>query len=418
MILLRTNKLLRILTFSQFIELLGAAFFNIVLLVYASQTSDPKIATTIVVIANTIPSILQIGLGYFADKANDKLGLMISTRIIQATLYFILMILFGLSMNDWLLFSFIITINVSSDILSGITSLATLPVIKHIVPSKSILDARSLQVSVMSLVNVIGQVIGVTFLTFLNNNFSYFSALNALLFLISGLVLLISKKTFNKKLQVTSQTTDSISESSFIASIKISMHMVAANKSLMNILFLFTLLNLLVGSIEGLISLSLLQYPTIYIQSYGFSLSLANTALASGLILGSFLTNDFLKKLKLNTLIIGLLLFLMVLCFDIIYLPNIYVIIISFFGIGYILGKISPRVSTYVMTSVAEKQLGQITGFMNTLVTLSVPVGQLIFLSIANSSTVNNSWMGMIILSMLLIIYLFSYKKYKYPDTS
>lgn len=404
MLLLRTNKLLRILTLSQFIELLGAAFFNIVLLVYASQTSDPKIATTVVVIANTISSILQIGLGYFTDKAHDKLRLMISTRIVQAILYFLLMILFGLSLNDWLLFSFIITINVSSDILSGITSLATLPVIKHIVPAKSILDARSLQVSVMSLVNVIGQVIGVTFLTFLNNNFSYFSALNALLFFISGLILLIYKKTFNEKPQITSKTSIPQSESSFVASIKNSMHIVGANKSLMNILFLFTFLNLLVGSIEGLISLSLLQYPTIYIQSYGFSLSLANTALASGLILGSFLTNDFFKNFKLNTLIIGLLLFLMVLCFDIIYLPNIYVIIISFFGIGYILGKISPRVSTYVMTSVAEKQLGQITGFMNTLVTLSVPVGQLIFLSIANSSTVNISWMGMIILSMFTVL--------------
>ncbi|QEA46392.1 MFS transporter [Leuconostoc citreum] len=411
MILLRTNKLLGILTLSQFIELLGAAFFNIALLVYASQTSNPKAATTVVVIANTIPSILQIGLGYFADKANDKLRLMISTRILQAILYFFLMILFGLSMNEWLLFSFIIMINVSSDLLSGITSLATLPVIKHIVPSKKILEARSLQVSIMSLVNVIGQVIGVTFLTFLNNNFSYFSALNTLLFLISGLVLLVSRKAFNEKIQIASKTSVSEAENNFLQSIKISMHVVRANKSLMNILFLFAFLNLLVGSVEGLISLSLLQYPKIYIQSYGFSLSLANTALASGLILGSFLTNDFFKSFKLNTLIIGLLLFLIVLCFDIIYFPNIYVIITSFFGIGYILGKISPRVSTYVMTNVAETQLGQITGFMNTLVTLSVPIGQLIFLSIANSFTVNISWIGMLILSMLLIIYIFLYKK-------
>ncbi|WP_341864535.1 hypothetical protein [Leuconostoc citreum] len=63
------------------------------------------------------------------------------------------------------------------------------------------------------------------------------------------------------------------------------------------------------------------------------------------------------------------------------------------------------------MTNVAETQLGQITGFMNTLVTLSVPIGQLIFLSIANSFTVNISWIGMLILSMLLIIYIFLYKK-------
>ncbi len=108
MLLLRTNKLLRRLTLSQFIELLGAAFFNIALLVYASQTSHAKLATTVVVIANTLPTILQIGLGYIADKAHDKLRLMIVTRIMQAILYGILTILFGLTTNDWLLFSFII----------------------------------------------------------------------------------------------------------------------------------------------------------------------------------------------------------------------------------------------------------------------------------------------------------------------
>lgn len=48
---------------------------------------------------------------------------------------------------------------------------------------------------------------------------------------------------------------------------------------------------------------------------------------------------------------------------------------------------------------------------MNTLVTLSVPVGQLIFLSIANSSTVNNAWIGVLILAILLTIYLFLYTK-------
>lgn len=82
----------------------------------------------------------------------------------------------------------------------------------------------------------------------------------------------------------------------------------------------------------------------------------------------------------------------------------------SFFGIGYTLGKISPRVSTYVMTSVAEKQLGQIPRFMNTLVTLSVPIGQLIFLTIANSVSLNSAWIRMIVLAALLIIYTLVYQ--------
>ena len=79
-------------------------------------------------------------------------------------------------------------------------------------------------------------------------------------------------------------------------------------------------------------------------------------------------------------------------------------------GIGYTLGKISPRVSTYVMTSVAEKQLGQIVGLMNTLITLSVPIGQLIFLSIATSMSLSNAWISMIVLEVLLILYTLSYK--------
>lgn len=412
MLLLRTNKLLRRLTLSQFIELLGAAFFNIALLVYASQTSNPKLATTVVVIANTLPTILQIGLGYIADKAHDKLRLMILTRIIQAILYSILTILFGLTTNDWLLFSFIIFINVASDLLSGLTSLAALPIIKHIVPSQDLLAARSLQVSVMSLVNVIGQVIGVTLLTFLDNHFLYFSLVNALLFLISGIVLIVSRRQFNQELKVTSRqnVTSTLPEARFWSSMQINRHIIQTNKKLLHILLLFTLLNLLVGSIDGLISLTLLQYPGIYIKNYGFSLSIVNTVLAIGLVSGSFFTNDFLKRIKLNMLIIILLLFLTLLSLNLVLFPSIYVIVMSFFGIGYTLGKISPRVSTYVMTSVAEKQLGQIAGFMNTLVTLSVPIGQLIFLTIANSVSLNSAWISMIVLSMLLILYTLSYK--------
>ncbi|CUR62605.1 MFS transporter [Leuconostoc gelidum subsp. gasicomitatum] len=412
MLLLRTNKLLRNLTLSQFIELLGAAFFNIALLVYASQTSNAKLATIVVVIANTLPTILQIGLGYIADKSHDKLRLMILTRLVQTILYGTLTILFELTMNDWLLFSFIIFINVSSDILSGMTSLAALPIIKHIVSSQDLLAARSVQVSVMSLVNVIGQVIGVTFLTFLNNNFFYFSLFNAVLFLMSGLVLIVSRRQFNQKLQDTSHInlSSQVPEVRFWASMQINRRIIQSNKKLLHILFLFTLLNLLVGSIDGLISLTLLQYPGIYIKNYGFSLSIVNTVLALGLVSGSFFTNDFLKKSHLNMLTIILLLFLTLLGLNIVVSPNIYAIIISFFGIGYTLGKISPRVSTYVMTSVAEKQLGQIVGLMNTLITLSVPIGQLIFLSIATSMSLSNAWISMIVLEVLLILYTLSYK--------
>ena len=191
---------------------------------------------------------------------------------------------------------------------------------------------------------------------------------------------------------------------------QINRRIIQSNKKLLHILFLFTLLNLLVGSIDGLISLTLLQYPGIYIKNYGFSLSIVNTVLALGLVSGSFFTNDFLKKSHLNMLTIILLLFLTLLGLNIVVSPNIYAIIISFFGIGYTLGKISPRVSTYVMTSVAEKQLGQIVGLMNTLITLSVPIGQLIFLSIATSMSLSNAWISMIVLEVLLILYTLSYK--------
>ena len=83
---------------------------------------------------------------------------------------------------------------------------------------------------------------------------------------------------------------------------QINRRIIQSNKKLLHILFLFTLLNLLVGSIDGLISLTLLQYPGIYIKNYGFSLSIVNTVLALGLVSGSFFTNDFLKKSHLNIL--------------------------------------------------------------------------------------------------------------------
>jgi MFS family permease len=404
MMILRTNKLLRRLTFSQFLELLGAAFFNIALLVYAAKMSNPQLATSIVVVANTLPSLVQIGLGYLADTVRDKLALMLYIRFAQFGLYAMLALSFTLTSQEWLLFSIIIAVNFSSDLLSGVTGFAALPVIKHLVSADDLLAARSIQMSVMSLVNVFGQVVGVTILTTLGNNFAHFTVINAMLFLLSGSVILLSKRDFAAKITPDAKPISN-EEAPFLASLKQSFATVKQNHAVLNLLVMFALINLLASSIEGLVSLTLLKNAEMYLHNYGITLAIINTALAAGVVLGSFFHADFLKRVKVNTIVMLFLGILALLSLSLVTVHNIYVVITIFAALGYLFGKLSPRVGTYVLNTVEESKLGQTSGFMNTLMTLSVPLGQLIFLSLANGVSVSVAWIALLVTSVSLIGY-------------
>ncbi|BAN75744.1 transporter protein [Lacticaseibacillus casei DSM 20011 = JCM 1134 = ATCC 393] len=76
------------------------------------------------------------------------------------------------------------------------------------------------------------------------------------------------------------------------------------------------------------------------------------------------------------------------------------------FVTSYLMGKINPRVSTVMMRLVPEQQMGTTAGVVNLVALLGMPVGQVVFFTLANVVSAAASWMLMAALSAVLLLVL------------
>ncbi len=90
MIIFKQNNTVLRLFLSGVINNIGTTLFNIVFIVYASHTPNPKLAITAVGIISTAPYLLSFLFGYFADQIKNKYLGLVSVRLWQILLYVIL----------------------------------------------------------------------------------------------------------------------------------------------------------------------------------------------------------------------------------------------------------------------------------------------------------------------------------------
>ncbi|MDN6091915.1 MAG: MFS transporter, partial [Lacticaseibacillus paracasei] len=62
---------------------------------------------------------------------------------------------------------------------------------------------------------------------------------------------------------------------------------------------------------------------------------------------------------------------------------------------AYLMGKINPRLATVMMRQVPEQQMGTTAGVVNLAALIGMPVGQVIFFTIANLASAHVSWIVM-----------------------
>ncbi|KID42351.1 MFS transporter [Fructilactobacillus fructivorans] len=399
----KSNPLFRILTISQFFELVASSFFKIAIIVFASELTNNSLATTIAVLMTTIPALLQIILGYYADTLKNHFRFLCYSRIFQAGLFigiFAVLFTFGIT---WITFLFTIMVLFFSDLIGGLSSLVTLPMIQEIVDPDKLVEARSLQTTMSSLINAIGQVVGVSALTLIHNQFDVLSLLIAGLFGLSSAILLFNKKQFSS--MTTVKSTDVTEEKNPLTTIKSNLQIALKIPSMLTIILLFTVINMFSGTIVGLLNVTLLKHHSMIIQNLGFTISLANGALSIGVVIGAACAGMKLFNL-LSLKKLGSILLLCISIFSgllIIQTPFIYQIGLLLI-VGLMEGVLIPKVGAFVMRSVGSNTIGQVTGAMNTCVTASIPIGQLFFLSISNYISNTLSWVLMIIITLIFAL--------------
>lgn len=353
-----------------------------------------------------IPSFFQPFVGHIADRTKQKLKWNILSRLIQFSLFLLLAGLILLE-PSFPLFLALLLINVISDCFGFYSSALQLPYIKHVVPEENLMEAMGFQNACATLMQLIFQGFGAFLIVQLNYNFSLFAIINAATFLAAAFVILSHYKFLN---QLTLTPVPPLKEgNSFKNDFKETMHLFLNNPFLKMIIIFAVLINLLGSSSDGLLNVSLLNRENLWFTNLPNTIALVGISTSLGLLLGSLLTKDFFKKVSSLRIISLILLNTTLLPIILLVIQSKLLLILSLFTLGYLLGKINPRISAYIISEVPQEKLGLTSGIFSILVMAGTPIGQFIFLGTANVFNDSLSWLLFGDFSILFLLVSLSY---------
>jgi MFS family permease len=388
-----SNKGYRTLTNASLLNAIGNSLYNIVFIVYASTLPFNTLAVSLASVAIFIPSFFQPFVGHLADATKNKLKWNILSRFIQFLLFILLAWLILLEPN-FLLFMILLLINVVADCFGFFSSALQLPFIKLLVEKDSLMEAMGFQTALQTLIQLIFQGAGAFFIVQLNYNIT---------FLVAGGIILSHYNLLNQ-FDLTLAENKINSQNNFRRDFKETLHLFLQNPFLKMIIIFAVLINLLGSSSDGLLNVSLIHRNILWFNNLPNTLAIVSISSSIGILLGSLFTKDFFKDVSSLLIISLILLNTALLPITIILLPSKILLVTLLFTLGYLLGKINPRISAYIISEVPEEKLGLTSGIFSILVMAGTPIGQLIFLGSANVFSDTLSWILFGTLSVIFLL--------------
>jgi MFS transporter, DHA3 family, macrolide efflux protein len=404
------NRIYASFFYSNIIEIFGTSLFNIALVIYAGtvpQHNQRGWAIMMVSIASFVPNLIQILTGYAADKNHQPIVTSRVLKLIQGFLYLGLTFLFNCPFT-WILFTILILVNVASDLMGNYASSVLTPFMKVLIDDKERQRMTGFASGIMRTSLLVAQLIGSTALIALSYNYARFSLLNSIIFFLSAAIMFlgIGKKSNYQplvkkmvhKMKVNNKDADSGNFfHNFIHAIKniFSVPMLGWYMSL----YIFS--GLVLAAISEVATLAFLKYPSMRFVNFGFSISTLNIIATIGTILGSAIPFPYFEKKSVATLffleVTGIFMVTIALLFQqSFYLTRIFL----FMG-----SKTMPKLNAWIMNNGINEHLAFSLSIIGTAMTVTMPLGQVIFMTVANIWTVKISLSIMGIYMILILVY-------------
>ncbi|MDR7697136.1 MFS transporter [Lactococcus lactis] len=397
--LLRKNKTFASLLSSSIFSMLGTSLFNIVFLIYASSMPHPKMMISLAELCLLLPIIFAAYTGFLADRTKNKANFMIRASWIQAVLFFLL--IFLMMEKNWISFWSIAGVKILTDLITSYKSGLRAPILQNNLSAEEIQPAFGQIQGLSSIIEIIGQPLGVTILALSHQSFSLVVLINGILYLLSGFFLLI----FRKKLTFKTVNFDEKFKFNIKESFSQIRDVFTVNSSSNFLVLVFSLvfINFILAGIGPLTSLAMLKFNPFSVN-YGIAIMIFNVVLMLGMLAGSFIMGDKLKDWELPKLMIAT--FLMIALFAALVTHFGLISLIFLFSLAYISAKASPKVNRLILENVSSENLGKIGGGITTIFIFSVPFGGAIFVFFANLIGIALTFYIISILSLLVFLIL------------
>ena len=385
-----TNRGYRAILNASLLSGIGDSLYNIVFIIYAATMPFKSLAVTLAAMATSVPTMLSLLTGSLADRTHAKTRHMVATRLGQMLLFLSLAVMILLPAS-FPLFLSLLLINIVSDSLGQYGNGLTLPLLHRLIPAKELNTALSFQSATSSTVQLVFQGLGASLIVLLNHNYALFGLLNALTFLLAAVTLVFRKKQLKQaEPPVTTGKSQPV-----IGNIRAVLKFLAGNQFLFAVILFAMLVNTLGSSVDGLMNITLVQEPDLWLRDFGTTVAIINVVFSVGLIFGALFAKDGLQRLSTFKLLSLLMADIVGLSSSVFLLHSIVAALGFSFVTAYLMGKINPRLATVMMRQVPEQQMGTTAGVVNLAALIGMPVGQVIFFTIANLASAHVSWIVM-----------------------
>lgn len=385
-----TNRGYRAILNASLLSGIGDSLYNIVFIIYAATMPFKSLAVTLAAMATSVPTMLSLLTGSLADRTHAKTRHMVATRLGQMLLFLSLAVMILLPAS-FPLFLSLLLINIVSDSLGQYGNGLTLPLLHRLIPAKELNTALSFQSATSSTVQLVFQGLGASLIVLLNHNYALFGLLNSLTFLLAAVTLVFRKKQLKQaEPPVTTGKSQPV-----IGNIRAVLKFLAGNQFLFAVILFAMLVNTLGSSVDGLMNITLVQEPDLWLRDFGTTVAIINVVFSVGLIFGALFAKDGLQRLSTFKLLSLLMAAIVGLSSSFFLLHSIVAALGFSFVTAYLMGKINPRLATVMMRQVPEQQMGTTAGVVNLAALIGMPVGQVIFFTIANLASAHVSWIVM-----------------------
>ena len=400
------NKPFVTMVLASLLNTVGGELFNIVFIVYAQTMPFAGLAVSIASMAWVAPALTAILTGYLADRTMHKTRMQVVIKLVQVCIYLVMAIMIGRS-KSLPVFLLLVAMDMASSMLEGYAGSLWMPVLKHLVLPSQLHQATSITSAASSVAAVISAGGGAVLIALLGNRFAVFALINALTFLLAGILVAVGYQKFTRA-EVSVNGSPVGKHVGLASSLHVTLGEFRHSAFLVLMVGFGCMVNLLGTALQPLLNLGLISMPKVWWGSYGTTIAAVNGISSLGLILGALLAADPLRRLPMAHLLTGVMAAAAVVGVNLVWLRIPALLFLPLLVMNYLLGKINPRFMTMLISTVGEDHLAATMGVVQTVMMIGAPLGQMIFLTLGNlvgiaiTMSIYASLTGLLALTILL----------------
>ncbi|WP_125762422.1 MFS transporter [Levilactobacillus mulengensis] len=394
------NHHYRIFMLANIISAIGSSLFGIVFVIYARHMPHPGLAISVASVAGSFPLLLDILMGYLADQTTNHFRQQLRNRLIQGLLYLIISLIL-LAQGNWPGFIIILSLSMLVSLISSYNTYGAIPIIKDIVVPKDISEAAGFEAGINATISITGGLIGAALLAAFHYHYSLFALVNAASFFLAFALLFHVRRHFailaSSQVVVPKQVGFTASIRHFFHQTRHNFKLLKQHASIIQFTEVFMAINLFDAGQEVLLNLSFAHQPRLLLINYGYTVALVGMVESVGSIVGSLLPGRLTRRFNIPIGIVLIYATYGLMPLNILFLKSRALLLLVVIVSSVLTGILNPQVQGKMINDLPKESIGSIISAFYTVVQLTVPLGSLIFATLANALSLKFSWIGLLV---------------------